>query len=197
MAAGTEKGHGPAGWARLRADGRLRATRSEGEAAGRGSPSSCWCRRGAGGWRPRRAAGTRGFNRKLHTSPRRPAHSPGLGLRPDLRAASSRRRRRRRRRRRLCCGPAGEVGDAGCRCPARARGTRAGSVCWGGGGRVGQDGWSEQERRRRRAPSRRPLPPPAPPPGAGRGQLQAEAPGTSRAFLPPQAASRLRKHWRR
>lgn len=59
MAAGTEEGHGPAGRARLRADGRLRATRSEGEAAGRGSPSSCWCRRGAGGWRPRRAAGSR------------------------------------------------------------------------------------------------------------------------------------------
>lgn len=103
MAAGTEEGHGPAGRARLRADGRLRATRSEGEAAGRGSPSSCWCRRGAGGWRPRRAAESRGFNRKLHTSPRRPAQSPGLGLRPDLRAASSRRRRRRRRRRHCCC----------------------------------------------------------------------------------------------
>lgn len=100
-------------------------------------------------------------------------------------------------RRRLCCGLAGEVGGAGCRRPTGARGTRAGSVCRGGAGRVGQDGWSEQGRRRRRAPSRRPLPPTAPPPGAGRGQLQAQAPGTSRAFLPPQAAPRLRKHWRR
>lgn len=53
--------------------------------------------------------------------------------------------------------------------------------------RVGQDGWSEQGRRR--APSRRPLPPSAPQPGAGRGQVQAGAPGTSRVFLPLHAAT--------
>lgn len=56
--------------------------------------------------------------------------------------------------------------------------------------RVGQDGWSELGRRR--APSCRPLPPPAPQPGAGRGQVQTGAPGTSRVFLPPHAATHPR-----